>query len=64
MARTSTFVLYSRIFEGLPELLRDLRTEGVSYGEIAHRLRDKDINVTDETVRRWCLDLEDAEGAA
>lgn len=57
MARTGTFPLYDRIMEGkLSALLTEWRAEGASYQEVAHRLRDHDINVSHETVRRWILD--------
>lgn len=64
MARTSTFILYDRILDGgLQALLLGWRDEGVSVTDMAYRLRDQDIRVAPETVRRW-LHRIDREAAA
>lgn len=36
------------------------RAEGLSYYELRDELRDQGIAVSHETVRRWCLELEQA----
>lgn len=55
MTRTSTFPLHDRLTDGrLSSLLRELRGEGLSYFEIAVRVRqDLGIETSTETVRRW-----------
>ena len=64
MARTSTFLLYDRILDGgLQARLLEWREEGVSVTDMAYRLRDKDVKVAPETVRRW-LHRIDREAAA
>lgn len=65
MGRQSLFPLFDRILDGtLADRLRDARQQGLSYNEIAIRLRDDGVKVTGETVRRWVLDLADGEDAA
>lgn len=59
MARHSTFLLYDRLSKGRASaLITNCRTSDppISYEEIALRLRDLDIQVTGETVRRWWSD--------
>ncbi len=64
MARTSTFHLYDRILDGgLQALLLGWREEGVSVTDMAFRLREQDVKVAPETVRRW-LHRIDQEAAA
>lgn len=55
MARRSTFPIYDRVLDGrLEGLLRAWRTDGLSYVEIAWKLRSEHgIEVAPETVRRW-----------
>jgi hypothetical protein len=50
----------------LASLLREYRAARVSYRAIAELLQAKGIAASDDTVRRWCLALEDNgdEGAA
>lgn len=59
--RSSTFHAWDRALDGqLEQKLRDWRDDEsqLTFSEIAVRLRlDHDIHVTDETVRRWCIDL-------
>jgi transposase len=60
--RHSTFELYDRLHGGnLGEKLSGWRAEGASLAEIAFRLREIDIPVSTDTVRRWLKDVE-AEG--
>ncbi len=55
--RTSTFDLHDKIIGGdLRTRLRAWRSEGLSFEEIAYRLRP-DIVVSRSTVTRWCLEL-------
>lgn len=37
--------------------LRQLRSEGTSYDEIAIELRGDSVTVSGETIRKWCLEL-------
>lgn len=55
MARNSTFPLHDRLTDGrLSKELLELRAQGLSYFEIALRIRqDLDIEVSTDTVRRW-----------
>lgn len=57
--------LVDRLLDGkLAELLSAMRADDQSYDSIARRLHvDHDIDVTGETVRRWCIDLEVEEVA-
>lgn len=52
---TDSYLLHDRILDGrLGKMLDDWRAEGLSFPEIAFRLRtEHDIKVSDETVRRW-----------
>lgn len=60
MARQSTFPLYDRILGGqLREILTTWQAEGVSLAEMSFRLRERDVHVAAETVRRWLRDLDD-----
>jgi intein-encoded DNA endonuclease-like protein len=56
MAPPDTYPLYDRIMDGtLGAWLRTARSDGNSYERIAGRLRaEHDIEVTSETVRKWC----------
>jgi transposase-like protein len=64
MARTSTIHLSDRILDGgLQALLLGWREEGVSVTDMAFRLRERDVKVAPETVRRW-LHRIDREAAA
>lgn len=55
----ASFDLFDRLMGGrLERRLRSLADEGHTYVRMAERLRsDNDIDVSHETVRRWCLDL-------
>lgn len=57
--------LVDRLLDGkLEELLTEMRADEQSYDTIARRLHaEHDIDVTGETVRRWCIDL-DVEAVA
>lgn len=56
MAPTDTSKLVDRIIPGgLSDYLTTARDSGETYANIAFRLRtEHDIEVTQETVRRWC----------
>lgn len=58
MARTSSFPLHDRAHGGgLANELRGYRAEGLSYAEIAFRLREAGTVVSPSTVHRWCREL-------
>lgn len=59
MARTSSLPLVDKIFGGeFAEWLRTARSEGKSFEAIARTLAEEhEVNVTGETVRRWCSEL-------
>lgn len=42
---------------GLEELLRTSRERGESHDSICRALHDAGIDLTAETIRRWCRDL-------
>ena len=56
MAPTDTSKLVDRIIPGgLAAYLTEARADGDTFADIAFRLRSEhDIEVTQETVRRWC----------
>lgn len=56
----SILPLVDRILDGrLLEMLQGFRDDRLTYAEITHLLRtDHDIKVTDETVRKWCIELD------
>lgn len=55
MSRTSTFPLHDRLLGGtLADKLRAWRADGDSLLTIRDRLSAHDVNVSVETVRRWC----------
>ena len=57
MPTASTFPLYDRILKGtLTGLLEEWRAEGVTYDEIAERLRGRGVQTTRSTVQRWCAE--------
>lgn len=64
--RQPLFPLFDRILGGkLAEQLAAWRAEDLSFDAIARRLgAEHDIEVTGETVRRWCIDLEIPEAVA
>jgi hypothetical protein len=66
VARLSTFPLVDRILGGtLRTELEKRRAEGDSYDAIARWLAtEHDIQVTDETVRGWCVRFPDEAGQA
>jgi len=66
MAPRGTYPLVDRLLDGtLAARLRTQRAEGLSYDEIAARLRDDGVvAVSGETVRQWCLALEPEQAAA
>lgn len=57
MAPTDTSKLVDRLIPGgLAAYLTEARENGQTFADIAFRLRtEHDIEVTQETVRRWCL---------
>lgn len=61
MAARSTFPIFDQaIGGGLETLLKEWRKPDppMSFAEIAHTLRaEHEVLVTDETVRRWCVEL-------
>lgn len=65
MAPTDTSKLVDRIIPGgLDPFLRGARDNGETYAQITFRLQtEHDIEVTQETVRRWCS-LAGIEGKA
>jgi hypothetical protein len=66
MAPTSTSVLVDRIIPGgLKPFLETARGNDETFADITYRLRaEHDIRVTEETVRRWCALILDAEATA
>lgn len=60
MPPTDTRKLVGRLIPGgLDAFLREARSDGLTFAQITHRLRDvHDIDVTQETVRRWTLESE------
>lgn len=65
MARSSTFDLFDRILEGkLPSLLEQWRADGVSVTDMSFKLREYDVKVAPETVRRWLKRMDDTEAVA
>ena len=53
--RTGTFPLHNRLLDGkLVKMLADWRAEGLSHEQIARELHAKGVEVSTETVRRWC----------
>lgn len=66
MAPTDTSLLVDRIIPGgLSAYLCAARADGLTFAKIAYRLQaEHDIEVTQETVRRWCADRVPAEEAA
>lgn len=57
MAPPSTFDLYDRLLNGrLTNLLADGRAGGLSFEDIAFRLRSEGVEVSASTVRRWCAE--------
>lgn len=64
MAPKSTFLLYDRILNGkLEPLLLGWRAEGVSITDMAFRLREEQIKVAPETVRRWLRRIDEQSAA-
>lgn len=54
----STFELNDRLLDGqLGEVLRELRSQGRTYDEIAAILRERDIHISRSTAHRWCREL-------
>jgi len=66
MAPTDTSKLVDRIIPGgLAPYLATARDNGETYAQITFRLRtEHDIEVTQETVRRWVAALAEPEDAA
>lgn len=62
MAPTDTRNLVSRLIPGgLDAFLTEARSEGLTFAQIARRLfEEHDIDVTQETVRRWVSQTEAA----
>lgn len=56
MAPRDTSKLVDRLLpEGLTAFLAEGRANGDTFADLAYRLRSEhDIDVTQETVRRWC----------
>lgn len=65
VARTGTFPLYDRLTGGtLAKNLASMRADGKTYLEIAVFLRNEHgIDVSLDTVRRWCIDATGPEAA-
>jgi hypothetical protein len=63
MARASTLPVWDRALQGqLKPLLAAWRDEKVPLEEMTFRLRaEHDVKVSARTVRRWLLELEEAE---
>lgn len=57
---TSTFALVDRALGGRArDYLAALRSEGLSYADMAWRLHaDHGLKYTGETLRQWCIDLD------
>lgn len=57
--------LIDRLLDGkLADYLTEHRTAGLSFDAIGRRLANEhDVNVTGETVRRWCVELGVEEAA-
>lgn len=66
MAATDTYPLINRIVPGgLDAFLSGARAEGLSHEQIAYRLRSQhDIEISAETIRKWCQRLEPAGDVA
>ena len=65
MARTGTFHLYDRLTNGrLAELILNWQAEGVTFDEIALRLRSEGVVVSRETVRRWFKQIQPDKAAS
>lgn len=59
MAQSRIFPLADRVLGGqLAQRLRDQRSAGASFDAIARQLSSDGIEVSGETVRTWCADLE------
>jgi intein-encoded DNA endonuclease-like protein len=57
MAKQSTFELYDRLARGrLTARLRRMRAQGLTYTQMAERLRPT-IDVAPSTIFRWCREL-------
>lgn len=55
---TSRHDLIDRLHDGkFDARLRQMRSNGLSYRQMADELRGEGYEVTHETVRQWCLDL-------
>lgn len=58
MGRQTHFELANRLYDGdLRSILEGWRAEGLSFEDIAHKLRENDIRVAGETVRNWSVSL-------
>lgn len=57
---TTLYRLVDTLLGGqLPDRLRQWRAAGVSYAAMARLLSsDLDLDISDETLRRWCQDLD------
>lgn len=64
--RTSTFHAWDRALGGrLPEILLELRAEGLSPEDIGFRLRTEyDVKVSRSTIARWLTIAEDERAAS
>lgn len=59
MAQSRIFPLADRVLGGqLAQRLRDQRAAGSSFDFIARGLSAEGIEVSGETVRTWCVELE------
>lgn len=64
MKRPGILTQIDRATDGaLSQRVRQYRSDGVSYEEIAHKLRADGIQASSETIRQWVKQLE-AEVAA
>lgn len=53
-----------RLLDGnLADTLREMRADGLTIDQVVDALRDKDVEVSRETVRRWLAKI-DPERAA
>lgn len=62
---TSLRSLIDRLHDGqFDARLRKMRSDGLSYRQIADALEDEGYEVSHETVRQWVLELDPDNGTA
>lgn len=65
MAQTSRFELVDQLLGGkLAQILNELRTDGVSYDDMARHFEGLGVPVSRETLRRWVKNLDEKAPAA